>query len=180
MAKLNHVILCGGASIPRKTKSDEIVRLDLAGQDPNVALEIFDISRRLLTDLPDVLTDLIEIASYVYCADQAVPRGGEGVRKFGNNWRRRFSFHVPVRQQHIWSSSAIRDSLQSTLLSLSDDEYSFHFTERADAVPLQRYLKFTDVNSPPSEIEEVLLFSGGLDSLSGAVQEAVHDRKRGR
>jgi hypothetical protein len=71
--------------------------LDLGGDDPNVDLEIVDISRRLSSNVPDVIVDLIEIASYVYCADQAVTRGGEGVLVSGAGWRRHFLFHIPVR-----------------------------------------------------------------------------------
>jgi hypothetical protein len=76
--RANHVVLCGRAPKPRCAKSDEIIRLDLSGDEANVDLEITDISRRLWSDVPDVLTDLIEIATYVYCADQAATRGGEG------------------------------------------------------------------------------------------------------
>jgi hypothetical protein len=52
------------------------MRLDLGGNNPNVDLEITDISRRLSSNVPDILTDLVEIASYVYCADQALTLGG--------------------------------------------------------------------------------------------------------
>ena len=178
MAKLSHIILCGAASTSRVGKTDEIVRLNLDGEEPNVDLEIVDISRPLSNNVPDVLADLAEIASYVYCADQAVTRGGEGVDAFGKNWRRRFSFHVPVRALHIWSLPEVAACLEATLSFLSDDEYSFHFVERRNASPMQRYLKLIDDESVRSEIDEVLLFSGGLDSLAGAVQEVVRDKKR--
>ena len=92
-------------------------------------LEIADISRRLSSDVPDVLTDLIEIASYVYCADQAVTRGGEGVLAFGAHWRRNFIFHIPVRLPSMWSSPNILDVLQKTLAILSEDTYEFRFTD---------------------------------------------------
>ena len=119
MAKPNHIIVCGGAPAPRGVPPDQIVRLDLGGDEPSVDLEIADISRRLSSDVPDVLTDLIEIASYVYCADQAVTRGGEGVLAFGAHWRRNFIFHIPVLMPSMWSSLSVLDVLQKTLAILS-------------------------------------------------------------
>src|ERR1035437_5410783 len=127
VAKADHIILCGGAPAPRRAKPDEIVRLDLGGDEPNVDLEIKDISSRLSSNVPDVLTDLVEIASYVYCADQAVTRGGEGVLTFGGRWRRNFIFHIPVRLPSIWASSSVLEALRKTLSVLSEDTYEFHF-----------------------------------------------------
>jgi Queuosine biosynthesis protein QueC len=178
VAKPNHIILCGGAPAPRGVTPDQIVRLDLGGDEPNVDLEIVDISRRLSSDVPDVLTDLIEIASYVYCADQAVTRGGEGVIAFGGHWRRNFVFHIPVRLPSIWSSPSVLDVLQKTLAILSEDTYEFRFAQRINAVPMQQYLKLGDGDSTTQELDEVLLFSGGVDSLGGTVQEAVLDKRR--
>ena len=178
MAKPNHIIVCGGAPAPRGVPPDQIVRLDLGGDEPSVDLEIADISRRLSSDVPDVLTDLIEIASYVYCADQAVTRGGEGVMAFGGHWRRNFVFHIPVRLPSIWSSPSVLDVLQKTLAILSEDTYEFRFAQRINAVPMQQYLKLGDGDSTSQELDEVLLFSGGVDSLGGTVQEAVLDKRR--
>ncbi len=178
MANADHIILCGGAPAPRRAKPDSIVRLDLGGDEPNVDLEIDNISRRLSTDVPDILTDLVEIASYVYCADQAVTRGGEGVLVFGAQWRRSLIFHIPVRQPSIWSSPNVLHALQKTLGILSEDTYEFHFVQRIKAVPMQKYLTLGDGDPTTPELDEVLLFSGGLDSLGGTVQEAVLDKRR--
>jgi hypothetical protein len=176
--KVDHIVLCGGASPSRVANSDQILHLDLSGDDPNVDLEIVDMSRRLSSDVPDVIVDLIEIASYVYCADQAVARGGEGVLAFGAGWRRRFIFHIPVRRPDVWSSPEILDTLKRTLSDLCEDEYEFSFERRHNAVPIQQYLTLAHASSEVREIEEVLLFSGGLDSLAGAVQEGVVDKRR--
>jgi 7-cyano-7-deazaguanine synthase in queuosine biosynthesis len=174
-----HYVLCAGASKARYGRSDKISRLSLAGSAPNVDLEITDISRRLASDVPDVLTDLIEIATYVYCADQAVTRGGEGVLDFGKGWRRRFHFVVPVREPKIWGRPEVANSLKKALAFLSEDEYDFEFLEQSEMVPLQRYLtSYTDGYAPESTVEEVLLFSGGLDSLAGAASEAVKSQKQ--
>lgn len=178
MGKPDHVVVCGEAPAPRRAKEEQILRLSLDGAEPNVDLEIIDITRRLSSDVPDVLTDLVEIASYVYCADQAITRGGEGVQAFGERWRRNFVFYVPVRLPSIWSSHSTVDALQRTLGLLSDDNYSFHFSKRTHQVPMQQYLKFDGEAPAVQELDEVLLFSGGVDSLGGTVKEAVLDRRR--
>ncbi len=178
MASADHIILCGGVPARRGTKPENIVRLDLGGDEPNVDLEIDNISRRLSSAVPDILTDLIEIASYVYCADQAVTRGGEGVLAFGGHWRRNFVFQIPVRLPSIWSSPNVLDVLQKTLTILSEDTYEFHFAQHINAVPIQQYLKLSDGDLATQELDEVLLFSGGVDSLGGTVQEAVLDKRR--
>jgi len=178
VANADHIILCGGTSTPRRADPDSIVRLDLGGDEPNVHLEIDNISRRLSSAVPDVLTDLIEIASYVYCADQAVTRGGEGALTFGAHWRRNFDFHIPVRLPALWSSAEALDALQKTLGILSEDTYEFHFSRRTNAVLMQQYLTLGGGDSDTHEIDEVLLFSGGVDSLGGTVQEAVLGKRR--
>src|SRR5262249_4137130 len=127
---------------------------------------------------PDVLTDLVEVASYIYCADQALTRGGDGATAFGQRWRRGFSFHIPVRKPDLWSSAPVVAALRDTLGFLSDDEYEFHFSKHKNPEPLQTYLELQPDKEGADELDEVLLFSGGLDSLGGAVSEAVRDKRR--
>jgi hypothetical protein len=68
-------------------------------------------------------------------------------------------------------------ALVETLSFLSDDDYEFGFTRHPDPPPLRRYL-FQDCSDYSGrEIQEVLLFSGGLDSLCGAVQEVLQGQR---
>jgi hypothetical protein len=59
------LILCGGV---RRTGGDSILRLALSGRSQNITLRLEDISRKLIRNVPGRLTDLVEIAAYVYCA----------------------------------------------------------------------------------------------------------------
>jgi 7-cyano-7-deazaguanine synthase in queuosine biosynthesis len=156
----------------------KVVRLQLGEGDSDVHLKISNITDALASELPEVLTDLVEIASYVYCADQAVTRGGDGVVAFGHKWRRHFSFHIPVRNPEIWSSEAVSTELRRTLGDLSEDEYDFHFSKQTDPMPMQKYLEFDPATGEAGAIDEVILFSGGLDSLGGAVVEALREKRR--
>ncbi len=148
------------------------LRLRLWGRR-NIALDINELSWPLLGDVPGPFTDLIEIATFVYCADQIVTRGGSGVDSLGAEWRRKFFFRIPVRHPDLWRSARMMDILISTLGFLSEDEYLFDFTEMREIPSGQRCLFSTE-----QHIEEVALFSGGLDSLGGAIQEAVVDKRR--
>jgi uncharacterized protein YaaQ len=69
--------------------------------------------------------------------------------------------------------------LQNTLGTLSEDTFHFHFTKLADPPPVDRYLDFPAGRAATAIVpEDVALFSGGLDSLAGAVQEGVVNRRR--
>jgi hypothetical protein len=70
------LILCGGTEgPPRWSGLKEPLRLQISGENPNVRLKIKDINDRFATNIKEVFIDLLEIASYVYCADQVVLEG---------------------------------------------------------------------------------------------------------
>ena len=85
--------------------------------------------------MPDLLIDLIEIATYVYCADQAISRGRDQLSGMGASWRREFRFVIPVRKPDHWSKDATKELLCRALSFLTDDEYVFEF-ERATKPPV--------------------------------------------
>lgn len=166
-------ILCGDVPVGSLPfGSDKTLQLRLWGSARNVKLKIKDIQSHLLQDIPSRFHDLLEIATYVYVADQAITRGASGVDVFGADWRRRLFFRIPVRNPDLWNSRGVRGCLTETLSFLSEDEYHFEFVPLRDEPAMQRHLQISD--KPP---EEVVLFSGGLDSLGGAVQEAVCDQR---
>jgi hypothetical protein len=110
MPRHEHLVLCGGLVQPRAGHAS-VVNLNLYGTAPNVRLRMSDISRRLLRNVPDVLVDLLEVASYIYAADAAIARGGKTDAQMGASWRRKFRFVIPVRQPDLWSSSAVLTAL---------------------------------------------------------------------
>jgi 7-cyano-7-deazaguanine synthase in queuosine biosynthesis len=167
-------IICGDVTrdaLPFDEKKP--LSLRFWGTGENVSLRIGDIRSQLLKDIPSTFHDLVEIATYIYCADQAITRGGNGVDNFGENWRRRLFFRIAVRNPDLWNSSPLKDQLIETLSFLSEDEYYFDFVKLIRQPPTQTHLEF-DVDSP----EEVILFSGGLDSLGGAVEEGVTNSRK--
>ncbi len=164
------LVLCGGATSGAASSDASALLLDLQGANPNVFLKIDDISEAMARNVPDVLMDLVELAVYVFAADQATGRGG--ARDAGDRWRRSFKLHVPVRVPDLWSRESVSGALVNVLSFLSDDDYEFAFTKLEHLPPAQLY--FPQL-VPDFNVDEVMLFSGGLDSLAGAIQEAIID-----
>ena len=173
----DRAILCGGLAAPAGARGKPAVALDLQQPHGNVVLKLLDISGRLSANMDPVLVDLLEIATYVYCADQATTRGGSTSQDFGAAWRRQFEFHIPVRQPDLWSSKAVRSALCDTLGFLSDDEYEFNFKKLRGQQPATGYLDFSQDTEAGFQADEVMLFSGGLDSLGGAVNEVLTGKR---
>jgi hypothetical protein len=169
MTPATKTILCGEAATSKRTHGSTLC-LRNAGKNPDIHLQIDDISRALMTNLPHQMVDLIEIAAFVYVADQFFPRGGSGVEDMGANWRRPLHFEIPVRWLDFWRRDDVTTALRETLSFLSEDEYEFTFRRYEKPPPIDGYLNLADTDTRP---EQVVLFSGGLDSLGGAVEEIV-------
>lgn len=168
-------VFCGGI---KEDQADDALFLDIAGHSGSsgkIKLQIERLSKKLAQDIPDLLVDLVEIATYVYCADQLTRRETPFMTAMGSSWRRRFRFVVPVRRPEIWMLPEVRAGLVSTLRFLSEDEYAFDFRKSTRKIPLQSYLPFEEPPLSGDVPMEVVLFSGGLDSLAGAVQAVLAD-----
>jgi len=173
------IVLCGGVSLTEAPKAGVgTLALDLWGRNgkANVELKIEDIHAPLGRNIPPVFHDLVEIATYVYVADQATRRGKKDVDTFGGSWRRAFEFHIPVRVPDLWNGAEVKRVLCATLGFLSDDHYEFTFYPASNPPGFQMYLVGGDgwLGQP----DQVMLFSAGLDSLAGAIDEAVVQRRR--
>jgi hypothetical protein len=174
------LFLCGGASRPRGVEYPDGIQTEpllLWGDNRNIEFKISDIAQRMGAKVPDLYVDLLDIAAYVYSADQTTPRGGDGSRDMCARWRRDMYFVIPVRRLDFWSQQKVRETLTSTLDFLSDDNYDFRFVTLDHPPRVQDYFEFSkeDIVFEP---DEILLFSGGLDSLGGAVKEIFEDGKR--
>lgn len=172
-----YAFICGGAWTSEAACADQVLHMDVAGPNRNVNLRLADLNRALLGNLPDLLVDLLELAAYVYCADQRASRGNASLPGAGTNWRRHLRFVIPVRYPEVWSSVAVREPLEDMLGYLSDDVYEFEF-RKSRAPPAQAQLYFTDlVEGGAFEPDNIVLFSGGIDSLAGTVESLANGRR---
>lgn len=171
----HHVLLCGGidGGESRPTPEPLTLRLGKEKGRGQIHLDVDAITKKMVAKLPYVLHDLLEVATYVYVADQATVRGGTKSFDYAHKWHRHLAFRIPVREYAIWSSSEIRELLEDTLSVASGDTYSFEFVaQEPDRFP--EFLNF-GVREEPAErpYDEVVLFSGGIDSATGAIDECV-------
>lgn len=167
---------CNESASSHPGTSSGVVKLRSVGPGKNVRVALNDIGRQFHQDIAPALIDLIEIAAFVYVADQMQHRGADDVETMGANWRRRMRFEIPVRVPALWQSSAVCGALLELLSFLSEDEYDFAFTQYKKPPALDAYLHF---GKPASEVPpaSVMLFSGGLDSLGGVLDEVVRDKR---
>jgi hypothetical protein len=177
-----HIIPCGGLTAGGLAKDGaQVLALNLwsGRRDGNdIELKMEDLHKRLYKAVPAEFEDLLEIAAYVYCADQATSRGGKNVDGFGDAWRRHFVFTVPVRKPAFWNRADVLKVLRETLEFLSEDYFDFEFVAGKSAPRMQEYFPKLVPGGPGDGVEGVVLFSGGLDSLAGAVEEAVAQKRR--
>lgn len=180
MARTEHVFYCGEAAttgpLPRGARS--LVEGD--GPECNLTIRISGLERQLIAEIPAVYRDLLLIAVYTLTADQAVERGDLEDSTDGAAWRRAFRLRIPVACPDVWARPGLRDGLERTLNFLSDDYFTFEFVPAtADhSTSKQTMFKAEDGGSFLlwSDVGEVAMFSGGLDSFTGAHHQVV---KRG-
>lgn len=175
------LFLCSGAGIGKRdsrASGREIVALDAIGPNPSVNVRIEDVAKIFLQNVSPRLADLLEIASYVYAADCATHRGVAWSHESVEAWGRDFHFIIPVRDLGFWNRPAISGLLQQILGFLSDDKYVFSFCHPKKERSLQEYIELgASTDWPFYGVERVLMFSGGLDSLAGAVEMAKQESK---
>ena len=120
--------------------------------------------------VPRALADLLDVAVAVYLADRLGRRTGARDR-YEHHWQRAMQVRIPVRDPERWNAPAVIEALRATLIHLTEDDWNFEFTPRS----LGRGRVSEDVQYLfPEKLEApvlVSLFSGGLDSLAGLVDD---------
>lgn len=166
------LVLCGGAEAGgAATAKRTELRLDTRGDDANVNLKLEDVARVLVQDLTPRLVDLLEIASYIFAADCSTERDGKWTDDGATEpWSRSFHFVIAVRDPQFWSRADVSEALTRVVRFLSDDQVAFEFTQADAPAQTQSYLELKTDQWPEPNVDRVVMFSGGLDSLAGAVE----------
>jgi hypothetical protein len=168
----NVIVICGDA--PRiADEAGHVLALDVdgdAGSASKVTMKVGELTKTMVANIPGRLADLLEIACYVHCADQFVRRDSPQMPALGRDWRRTFKFCIAVRDPAFWRQPEICRRLADALGFLSGDYYEFEFSKTQRISAPQDYLDFGGGETAAGFMpEEVILFSGGLDSFAGAV-----------
>ena len=130
-----------------------------------------DALNQFRSDLRIEEADLLDIASAVFGSDRLAPRPN-GFKARSLNWARQLHLELPVRNPDLWNERTTIDNLRDVLEELTGDLWSFEFYYSVPA-PTVSQLRFRLKPQP------VALFSGGLDSLAGALDLLVHEKHPG-
>lgn len=175
MKQLEHRVTCFAPLAD--SEGDEQLRFEIDGQVKGITLKIGSLSRSLVSSLPDRAIDLLEIAAFVYAIDASISRGGLRDQNMASKWYRRFLIDLPVRELAIWSNPDVKRGLEETLMFLSGDRFEFTFTQLGEEV--REPGRFFDFGEEASwSPDTVMLFSGGLDSYAGALEEIVERKNK--
>ena len=170
-------VWCGPDDPPRGTEHQKGLRLSSIPPNQNVHLRADNISSRLVQNLPSIALDLLEVAAYIYSSDQSATRGGATLPNNGKGWYREYVLSIPVRCPEVWSQPGVSGKLTELLNWLAEDRYEFDFRRLTNDIARKTYFRF-EGGEPWFKPDSVLLFSGGLDSLGGAVEELQDPDKR--
>ena len=172
MIRSNSVLVrSNGALGPRGQEFARDLKLSYLKSDcePNVRLLLPKLIQRLHY-LPPRLLDLLELAAFVFAADRLVGRGSRDAIE-NESWSRSIYFAQKVRDYDFWSDGGVRDALSSALtFATGDAEWTFEFQPGHNTPPSSLFDSedFAFGSKGPASI---MLFSGGLDSLTGALVE---------
>lgn len=165
-------VFCNGA-LESRSKKRQCSKLSLEYRQnqqtrQNISLHLPEFITSVF-HLPDRVLDLLEIAGYVFCADRHSLRGSKNAVEY-HAWSRDFEYFIKVRDYEFWKSEDVKRSLGESLTWMTGDrnhKFNFlpgHSTARAHIFDAPRFsLK---VKGEPN----VVLFSGGLDSLAGVIE----------
>lgn len=143
--------------------------LRINGTHPTFRLVAEAIEAAAVQDLDPTAQDFLEIAAAVFHADGEIGRGGDSRPEFGRSWHRRLRVSIPVRELALWQRADVTRALTDTVKFLTDDHIEFAFTRANDFQKSNGFFSL-DPAGAAFEAEEVILFSGGLDSFAGALE----------
>ena len=158
---------------PANRPGDAISALLLRGDDNERICEL-DLEYQRLVPLRNVspaALELLVFANSVYALDRAFAR-----QTAEDRWTRSFSLTLPVSAPETWDRS--RRPFGDCLEFLTGDRWTLNFVPRTAHIVRPSALRRSRPSLFTLAAEHVCLFSGGLDSLVGAINllESSDDR----
>lgn len=156
---------CCDAIYRRSVDEADDILIDWVSSSPNATVAFTLNGKAMAPDLRGTLLDFSDIGVLVYLADEMMSRA-----VCTDYWTRSIRCLVPVADQAKWRENEVL--LSNTLELLSGDLWHF------DWVPLYRPRSVPNHRQHlPRGFDAVCLFSGGTDSLLGAIQLLREGRK---
>jgi hypothetical protein len=152
------------------TTSGEISKVDLVADGRTAALDIdMEPFFSRTATVPQECMDFLFTASIVYGIDKFIGRA-----RFFDQWTRDISVIIPVSDASRWNSVA--DLASECVSFLTGDEWVISFSEATRPIDQRRERKRW--KEDPLTGDSVSLFSGGLDSLIGAIDFLAEDQTK--
>ena len=168
-----HTVTCNGATSGGLGAAPRHLTLDYRNvQGRNLKLNLPDFARSA-GFLSSRVLDLIEIAAYIHAGDRLVGRGASNAVEL-HGWQRRFLYRVRVRDYEFWNRDDVKRALSEAITFMTGD-YPYTFEFEAGHVTLPTSLFDSEqfqLSAGPGA--SVALFSGGLDSLVGALDQLTN------
>ncbi len=160
---------CNGA--PARRREAQILEYRPEKSNRNIVAGLPKFVQNVI-HLPARTLDLLEIATYVFAGDRDASRGRLDEVEY-HTWSRVLDFHIRVRDLDFWNRRDVHDALTDAIEFMSGDvRVSFTFSPGHDTPPTSLF------DRPEFRLHEtglpraISLFSGGLDSLAGALDLA--------
>lgn len=165
-----HIIACNGIQLKEAGNDPRYLELNHKAENgkKNVNINLNNFVTNIYK-LDDRYKDLLEIAAYIFAADRRTYRGRPDDLEY-HSWSRSFHIHIPVKDYNFWDKPEVKELLEQALCFMSGDHgYKFTFYQGDGDFPTNFFddEKFT-VDRPDNL--RVVLFSGGIDSLAGAIE----------
>lgn len=128
------------------------------------------IARAFSKRFDSLLADWIDVALFIYLADRLSPRRKYTSQHHSLQWGRKLHLKIPVHNPDVWSQQEVYESLRQLLYFFTEDDWQIEFIQ---SYKPQRSSEAQESLLPswnPSPIR-VALYSGGLDSFAGTVQQ---------
>lgn len=162
-------VLCrrgsGDTFRPTIGQDDQLLEVpfDIPGHEKTVRNSLRDLLTQYGLTLSEPTEDLLVAAIAAYAADASVPR-----RYAYDRWTRDFKLYLPVSYPEQWGK--VRSTLESLLSFLTGDHWSILLRPRVSRTTTEEF-SFAQKSFLPLRSEYVCLYSGGLDSFIGALDQ---------
>jgi len=144
---------------------EQDVIVDHISATANATVDFWLDGKHMAPDIQGTMLDFLDLSILVYLADEMVGRS-----RTTDYWTRDFRCLLPVNTPDIWRTS--ESNIKDALGLLSGDSWNFEWLP-LNGPPKARSHRL----GLPEDYDVVCLFSGGVDSLLGAVQLLRQGRK---
>ncbi len=176
---VEYIVSCNGAPLVTDGKDAHYLELEYKpGDKKNVRIELSNFINNAYKLKKERYKDLLEIAGYIFAADRKSFRGNNDAVEYHRWGARSFHFHFKVRDYDFWNEPEVKKLLSDALCFMTGDRnYKFTFYQAEKDFPENLFADENFELNPEPNLSFVL-FSGGLDSLAGALERIENSNEK--